>query len=196
MASYHAISATCDAVIRLLRQSWDQDTLFNQAALDFQVYHTIQFQQRPIQTGISLYLYNVAVNTTQRIPPGRPRADGTPRPPQLPLDLYFMLTPWAEGASLQQEILGWMMHTIEDNPVLSTALLNTTTAQVFGPDETVEIVSGYLTNEDLLRLWDAIPGDFQISVPYIARVVRIDSERDAIRGEPVLTRELDFGQKA
>lgn len=194
MATYRAIRATCEAVMRLLEQTWDQATLFNGANLDFMVYHTQQFQQRPVRTGVSLFLYNVSINTTQRIPPGRPRPNGDPRPPQLPLDLHFLLTPWADEASLQQDILGWMMRVLEDNPVLSVGVLNTPSDTSFGPDETVEVIGGFLTIEDMLRIWDGIPGDFQLSVPYTARVVRIDSERDVIRGGPVLTRELDFGK--
>jgi len=45
----------------------------------------------------------------------------------------------------------------------------------------------------LFRIWDVLPTDFQVSVPYVARVVRIDSELLEAEGEMVLTRELDFG---
>jgi len=194
MAGYRAIRATCEAVIRLLEQSWDQDTMFNGEALGFQVYTTNQFQERPITTGVSLFLYNVSVNTAQRIPPGRPRLGADPRPRQLPLDLHVLLTPWATEASLQHDILGWAMRVLEDNAVVSVAALNTPLDPVFDADETVEIISATLSVEDMLRIWDGIPGDFQLSVPYVARVVRIDSERPGSSGGPVLTRELEMGQ--
>jgi hypothetical protein len=45
-----------------------------------------------------------------------------------------------------------------------------------------------------LRIWDGIPGDFQLSVPYTARIIRIDSTRPVSSGGPVLTRELEMGQ--
>ena len=44
MASYSAIANTCEAVIRLLRASY-VPALFNDAALDFQVYVADNFQQ-------------------------------------------------------------------------------------------------------------------------------------------------------
>lgn len=196
MANYRAIMATGEAIIRLLEQSWDQATMFNGAPLTFRVYHTRHFQERPITSGVSLFLYSVGINTSQRIPPGRPRPNGDPRPPQLPLDLHFLLTPWADEASLQHEILGWAMRVLEDSPSLTTGLLNTPTSPVFGTDESVELIGGHLSVEDMLRIWDGIPGDFQLSVPYIARTVRIDSERELARGGPVLTRELDFGRQS
>jgi hypothetical protein len=194
MAGYRAIRATCEAVIRLLEQSWDQATMFNNEPLSFRVYATGQFQERPITTGVSLFLYSVSVNTAQRIPPARPRLGADPRPRQLPLDLHVLLTPWATEASLQHDILGWAMRVLEDNAVVSVAALNTPSDAVFEPDETVEIISAALSVEDMLRIWDGIPGDFQLSVPYLVRVVRIDSERPGSGGGPVLTRELEMGQ--
>src|SRR4051794_9365888 len=107
MATYQAIGSTCDAVMRLLRQTWRPE-LFDDAALTFAVYRTQDFAT-PMETGVSLFLYRVAINTVQRTPPGRRMPDGRPRRTQLPLDLDFLLTPWAKDASLEQEILGWLM---------------------------------------------------------------------------------------
>jgi hypothetical protein len=50
-----------------------------------------------------------------------------------------------------------------------------------------------LTPEEMFRIWDVLPGKFQLSVAYLARVVRIDSARDFAGGEVVLERQLDFG---
>jgi hypothetical protein len=191
MATYRAVGATCEAVIRLLQQSW-QSSLFNNTDLQFAVYRTRDFAA-PMDAGISLFLYRVTVNSVQRTPPAKPAPGGRPRRPQLPLDLHFLLIPWAKDASLEQVILGWMMRTIEDTPILPAGLLNSLTAGVFDADETIEIVLGQLSNEEMFRIWDVLPSDYQISVPYTARIVRIDSELDLREGGPVLTRELDFG---
>lgn len=191
MASYRAVGATCEAVIRLLQQSWDRD-LFNNTDLHFAVHRTPDINNS-MDTGVSLFLYRVTVNSVQRTPPAKPGPGGRPRRTQLPLELHFLLIPWAKDASLEQIILGWMMRTIEDTPILPAGLLNTLTAGVFEPEETVEIVVGQLSNEEMFRIWDVLPCDYQISVPYTARIVRIDSELDLRESGPVLTRELDFG---
>jgi hypothetical protein len=191
MATYRAVEATCEAVMRLLQQSWRRD-LFENRDLLFQVYQTQDFAT-PMSTGLSLFLYRVTVNTIQRTPLPRPGPRGRQRRPQLPLDLHFLLTPWADHASLAQAILGWTMRTIEDTAVLPAGLLNAVTDEVFNDDETVEIVFGQLSNEELFRIWDVLPRDYQISVPYTARIVRIDSDLDLNEGGPVITKELDFG---
>lgn len=191
MATYRAVEATCEAVMRLLQQSWRRD-LFENRDLLFQVYQTQDFAT-PMSTGLSLFLYRVTVNTIQRTPLPRPGPRGRQRRPQLPLDLHFLLTPWADHASLAQAILGWTMRTIEDTAVLPAGLLNAVTDAVFNDDETVEIVFGQLSNEEMFRIWDVLPRDYQISVPYTARIVRIDSDLDLNEGGPVITKELDFG---
>lgn len=191
MANYRAVAATCEAVVRLLQQSW-RPGLFDGAELQFKVYRTKSFGS-PMDAGVSLFLYRVAINSVQRMPPARPGPGGVLRRPQLPLDLFFLLTPWARDASLEQEILGWMMRTLEDTPCLPVGLLNALAPNVFEPEESVEIVIGQMSNEELFRIWDVLPNDFQVSVPYVARVVRVDSELERRDGGPVLTRELDFG---
>lgn len=177
--------------MRLLRQTW-QPALFNDAVLSFEVYRTSNFES-PMTTGVSLFLYDVRINDTQRTFPGRFNNDGSRQRRQLPLDLHFILTPWADEASMEHEILGWMMRTIEDNPVLPAAALNTPTSSVFHESEHVELLAGVLATEDTFRIWDVLSADFRLSVPYVARVVRIDSVLQEPAGEAVLTRELDFG---
>jgi hypothetical protein len=192
MATYRAIEAACEAVMRLLEQSWHPD-LFDGASMQFSVYHTKNFAS-PMDAGVSLFLYRVMVNTVQRTPPGRLSPDGTPARTQLPLDLHFLITPWAKEASLEQEVLGWCMRVFEDTPVLPSGILNSRSPNVFQPDETLEIVPGQISNEELFRIWDVLPADFQVSVPYIARIVRIDSERVTKLGGPVLVREMEWGK--
>src|ERR1051326_2618366 len=86
MATYRAVEATCEAVMRLLQQSWRRD-LFESRDLLFQVYQTQDFAT-PMSTGLSLFLYRVTVNTIQRTPLPRPGPKGRQRRPQLPLDLH------------------------------------------------------------------------------------------------------------
>ena len=195
MATYQAIGATCEAIMRLLQQSWRSD-LFPGSNLQFKVYRTGDFAE-PMDAGVSLFLYRVTVNNVQRTPAARPLPGGRQRRTQLPLELHFLLTPWAKqdslDASLEHLILGWMMRAIEDTPVLPAGILNTVIPGVFDTDESIELVAGQLTNEEMFLIWDVLPISYQISVPYTARIVRIDSELDQQEAGPVMTRELDFG---
>ena len=45
----------------------------------------------------------------------------------------------------------------------------------------------------MFRVWDVLPGDYRISVPYLARTVRIDSELELPDPQPVIEKRLQFG---
>jgi hypothetical protein len=104
----------------------------------------------------------------------------------------MLLTAWARDASAEHDILGWAMRTIGDNPILPAGFLNAAIPGVFGPQETVELVPGELTNDEVFQLWQVLPNSLQLSAPYVARVVRLESAVTVPHGGPVLTRELEF----
>ena len=186
MATDRAIDAVCQAVIDLLRDGYDPVS-FNQD-LEFRVASAQSFSQQ-MTAGVSLFLYRVFINGTHRIPGGRMTPEGKRTQTQLPLDLHFLLTPWGKDASTQNAIAGWMMRILEDTPVLPSGLLNRRLPRVFRADESVELVIGEMATEDLFHLWELIgPNSYRLSVPYLARNVRIESELTLAEHEPVQER--------
>jgi hypothetical protein len=190
MATFQAIGSVAEAVSRLLAQSW-KPSLLNGMDLQFAVYQGKDFST-PMDAGVSVFVYQVGVNKVQRtLPP----ADPTHRRP-LPLDVWLLLTAWAQDASVEHDILGWAMRTIDDNPIVSSGFLNAAIPGVFRPEETVELVPGELTNDEIFQLWQVLPNSLQLSAPYVARVVRVESTLALPQGVPVVTRELEFGTVA
>jgi hypothetical protein len=193
MATISAVAATMEAIIRLLRSSYNPAD-FNDAPLDFQVYVADDFL-KPMDEGVSLLLYRIYHDGTNRTPAGRLLPNGQRARTKLPVELHFLLTAWAKTAALQHEIAGWMMRTLEDNPVLSPSLLNTYKPGVFFPDETVEVSLAQLSVEDLFDIWDVIIRHvYQLSVPYVARVVRIESTLSDSAVPRVQDRLMDYRQ--
>lgn len=181
MADYRAVATVPETVLHYLRSNYRAED-FDQE-LEFKVFTARDFT-KPLNAGISLFLYRVFTNGTARTPPGRMTPDGRRSPALLPLDLHMLLTVWGREASLQHTVAGWMMRTLEDQPVFPASLLNATTPGVFRPDETVELSLTELTNEDLLRIWDSLVQNvYQLSVPYVARGVRIESSGRSARAE-------------
>lgn len=191
MAGFRAIQTTCESVMRLLQESYRPDLIETRLNLQFDVYHAEDFKNH-MTAGVSLFLYRVHLNSTQRTPLPRP-INGTGRRPQLPLDLHFFLTAWAPKASLQHAVLGWAMRTLEDRPSLPASLLNGVTDGVFDDHEAVDIVGGQLTNEELMRIWDDLSVEYQLSVPYVARIVRIDSMLEPTADSTVRKRDFSYG---
>jgi hypothetical protein len=191
MATSSAISATTESVIRLLRSAYDPAE-FNNAQLDFQVYVANDFLT-PMDEGISLLLYRIYHDGSPRTPAGRVHSNGQQGRTKLPLELHFMLTAWAKQATLQHEIAGWMMRTMEDNPIFYPSLLNSYKPDVFFADETVAVSLAQLSVEDMFNIWDVmIHHVYQLSVPYVARVVELESTLLLTQGVPIKQRILNF----
>ena len=191
MANYRAITAVSEAIIYLLESQFLLGE-FDGNQLEFRVYLAKDFAT-PMQAGVSLLLYRIYANGTHRTPRGRLSPDGRQHYPQLPLDLHFLLTAWAQDASLQHTIAGWMMRILEDTPSLPPGLLNRNYPNIFHPDESVEISLAELTTEEMFRIWEVIVNNaYQISVPYVARVVRIESQQTQSDGQPIQERSFDY----
>ncbi len=187
MASHLAIGAVAEAVSRLLAQSW-RPALISGITPEFEVYHGKDFGT-PMTAGGSVFVYQVGVDDVQRtLPPAQPHHK---RP--LPVKIHLLLTAWAQDASTEHALLGWAMRAVADNPVLTSGFLNAATSGVFRGDETVELSPAALTNDEVFQLWQSLPGDLQLSMPYVARVLRIESEIVEPVGPPVLERNLDYG---
>lgn len=190
MANHRAIKTACEGIMSVLESSYNPAD-FNNTNLQFKVYTADDFVN-PMKAGVSLFLYRVFVNTSHRTPGGRVGPGGQRYQTQLPLDLHFLLTAWGKDASLQHTVAGWMMRTMEDMPILPSGLLNGLDPDVFRTDETLEISVGELKNEDMISIWrDMLEKKYQLSVPYIARNVRIESF-DMETGAAVHERETGF----
>jgi hypothetical protein len=181
MADYRAISTVCEAIVRQLRAGYRME-LFNNQRLEFKVCLTPELinRSRNIRAGVTLFLYEVRQNAARRnVPPGR-TDDGRLEPPALQLELRFLLTAWARAAHTQQAISGWMMRLMEDHPILPATVLNNVTPLCFQPDETVEVVLDALGSLDVLQIWEkSVRSPYQLSVPYIARNIAIETLQPA-----------------
>lgn len=197
MATYRAIEATCKATIYLLKSNYKKSLFENGYApltspMEFEVYSATNFS-KPMETGISLFLYRILPNGTFRTPPGRIGPDGERYKTKLPVDLHFLLTAWGKEASLQQALLGWMMRILEDTPILPFGLLDRSVSGVFGPNESVEIILAELNTEDLLHIWETLPhANYQLSVAYMARNVLLESSHASASGKRVQKRRYDY----
>jgi hypothetical protein len=188
MANLASIAATGRSIERLLNQAFAEPPVpvegrttraFLIRTEDFDQTNTNSILQRP---ALSIFLYRVDFNKTMRAAwSGVTFHDGRA---YLPLDLHFLLTPWAENAESEHSILGRAMQCLDATPILSGPLLHA--SGDWTPNEAVNLVLDEISTEAVMRTFDSLPADYRISVPYIARVVRLDS-RQAVPTPPVTT---------
>lgn len=194
MATYRGIGAVGQAIVGLLKEA-STDTEF--AAQRFEVFQSADFSgPNPMQEGVSLYLFRVAVNTSRRnMPPGI-GPDGQRFKPPVPVDLYYLLTPWAKSAVKQHRLLGWAIRQLQDVPVLPASVLNYYAPErdTFRPSETVELVFETMTPQELENIVNPTKMTQPLSVCYVARTVMLESTVPHAEGAPVQTRVFDYGE--
>lgn len=187
MASYKAIAAISRAILGLLRDACPKPEF---EGAQFELYQATDFKK--IDLGISLYLYRIGAGSRRNLP-SRPGPNGKPLRPPLPLDLYYMLTPWAQTAEKQQLLLGWAVRTLDDTPILPAGLLNhyVSESDIFRQSESVELIYEPLSLQDLTSIWDIFKPNLPVSANYVARMVAVESTIEQ-GAELVQTREFDY----
>ena len=178
MANFQCIAATGRSLERLLNAAFEEldpiadSPLRPRAVLirteDFEGVGTnSSFIQPP---SLSIYLYRVDFNKAMRA--SWSAVGSINGRAHLPLDLHFLLTAWAQNAEYELRILGRAMQTLEEHPSLSGPLLVEEGEWATG--DSVQIVMEEITTEAVMRTYDSLPHDYKLSIPYVARVVRLD----------------------
>jgi len=136
---------------------------------------------------LSLYLYRVTVNEHAR----NIRRTTDPLRENIPLavDLHYMLTVWSRSAFTEHVVLAWAMRQLNQHPVFDTSSL--TSEAEWSTGDVVQVLPAELSTEDVMRIWDALDPGYRLSVSYIARVVRIDTD-PIIDGLPVVATRFAY----
>ncbi|WP_421904932.1 DUF4255 domain-containing protein [Mameliella sp.] len=194
MADTRAIMAVGEAIANLLRAAYDPADF--PTPLDLTTTTTEQIRNGAPNAGVTLLIYRVTPSGIHRSPVGRTDTNGRQFRTQLPVDVHILMTVWGTEPTLQHAIAGWAMRTLEDTPLLPSGALNAAVGGSFRAEEAVELGLAELSNEDMFRIWEVLNLNiYQLSIPYVARTVRIESveylsERG---GPPVQERRQDIG---
>lgn len=191
MAAYQGIAAVSLTLRDMLRELYPQSGLGT--ALNAELYQAKDFAS-PMKEGIALFLWRVAPNINRRNPGQRMDAQGNRLRPALPVDLSYLVVPFAEDADRQQRLLGWMLRTMEDLGTLLASRLNNAVADgdVFTADEALEAVFDPLSVADHLTLWDRIK-TMPLFASYTIRMLMIDSSVRITEGPLVTERTFELG---
>ncbi len=189
MANVKSIHSVCNSIIQMLRNAYP---MADEHPCDFRVVASGELSAgADFSTTLSLYMYRVTMNEHLRSAPkpGQSRDSGVP----LALDLHFLMTVWSESAAAEQTICAWVMQQLHCHPIMDLSSLSEEGG--WRADDVVQIIPAELSNEDLMRIWDALAPEYRLSISYIARVVRIDpDERES--GRPVVATRYQYEERS
>ena len=152
---------------------------------------------------INLFLYHIGVNAAlrnQEFPwQGRGGGDSQKNPPafMLPLQLYYMVTAFADDDIQGHEALGHAMRVLHDNAQLtSQQIKDAVTAAALDSDladqpEKVKVTLQPASTDEMTKIWTAFQSPYRLSVSYEVSVTLIDSDKPSFSPLPVLNRGKD-----
>jgi hypothetical protein len=199
VGGYTSIAAVGKSVERLLMQAFEERQPVPGKAAKAVLIRTEDLADALLKSTIGTYalsilLYRVDFNKAMRTSwSAVGHGDGKGH---LALDLHYLLTPWADNAEHQHMIIGRAMQALEATPSLSGPMLYAPSLPPAYADEpgvaatdTVQLIMEEISTEALMRTFDSLPGDYHLSVPYVARVVRIDT-RVPMLAPPVVNADV------
>jgi hypothetical protein len=142
---------------------------------------------------LGIYLHRISVDPFSRNRHLPPAPGHRLARPEFPVNLHLLL-------------IAWCTHTEQEINYLSTAiqilgggfLLASTDLSLADPewgDEGVQVMPEEMSTEDLMRLWDSLPGDYRLSAPYLIKTVRLAPDVDQDEGPPVRTLVFPAGDR-
>lgn len=148
------------------------------------------------QAGLSVWLYRI--DRDDQLLNHPPRRVGFDRIEKrsLPLRLHYLVTPVANtnqdgnGPPLEQSILGKVLQTFHDHPLLSGINLQDDLANS-GVEIAVRLEP--LGLEEITRVWDALERSYQLCVSYEVSVVTVGSDTEADQMSPVDVISNEYG---
>lgn len=186
MANIFSINSVGDSIMQFLRNAYPAE-LRDAHPCDFRIVSSGELAEDTddFNTTISLYLYRIIMNEHVRNTSSSRQLRDSSVP--LSVDLHFMLSIWANSASAEHTICAWAMSQLHQHPIMDVSSL--TEEGGWSTDDVVHIIPAELSNEDLMRIWDAIAPFYRLSVSYIARVIRIDADESETGLPVVATRQ-------
>lgn len=188
MSTYFRIHSVGDSLITYLRNTYPEP-LRSEYPCEFRLISSGEFADiEDLGTTVSLYLYRVDIdNHTRNMAYSQ---GGKQKEHALSLVLYYLLIIWADSALTEHTITAWTMSQLHRHPIFDKS--NLSGSGNWGSGEQVHIVPMELSNEDLMRLWDVLSPNYRMSIPYVARVVRIAPD-EVEAGRPVIATQYRYG---
>jgi hypothetical protein len=187
MAGYRALAAAGLSIVALLERRFAEQpgagTLSAFLASNKEL-KTMKDDVSPLvqKPAVSLFCYRVSVDRETR--PGWSGVASVDGVPRLPLRMHFLLAAWANNIEDELRFLGLAAQVLESEPLLAGPLLHPDGE--WEPGDAVQVLTDDLALDSMSEAFQALSTDYQLSLPYLARVIRIDGRRGVV-SEPVAT---------
>lgn len=201
MATYAAVQGVMAAIEGMLNERFPAELKAAPVNGSVQLFGSQAFKQASPPNTLALWLYRVGIDPT--VPGGYVRQlPGAPggRVPEVPLMLHFLLIAIADSALAENSLMGWGFQQLATTPIIGADRLSAQSLALPGQSlnwddaDDVQVATEELTREELMRIWDTLPMKYSLTVPYVARGLRVALQPDMLQYAPVTDRTIGFGK--
>lgn len=195
MASYAAVYGVMLAIEALLKERFPQELAASPVNGQVLLVGSQDFKRTNLGNALALYLHRVGIDPT--IPGGFVRqlpGSGLPPIPETPLMLHFLLVAIADTPLAEISLIGWGMQQLASQKVIGPDRM-LDPAYAWDEGASVQISTEDMKPEELYRIWDVLPSKYGLSIPYIARAVRVRGDAPQQAYGPVLDRTFGFSPR-
>jgi hypothetical protein len=185
MAGYQALAAVGRSVVALLNRRIDEELAPARRPLAVlagaQDFEQVNNEPEPVISFPALSVYCCRLSVDRETRPGWSAATSFDGIPHLTLRMHLLLMAWDRFVENELEWLGLAMRILDSEPILSGPLLDPSGG--WEPGDAIQIIADDIALEDLSEAFEALTTKFRLSMPYVARVIRIDGLREAGAGD-------------
>ncbi len=190
MSDFTAIRGVTRTLQSILREHITDDSAPQLLGVEIDLRSPKEMREDSI-TGISLWLYRVSRNEhVMNQTPQRVAADQIARN-ALPMNLYYLVTPFTNDPEDEQALLGRVLQTFHDHSTLRGSDLQDS---LLGGVEELRVTLEQLTLEELTRIWNSLQEPYQLSVTYVVQLVSLDSAHAPVHRPPVQVKRSTYAQ--
>ena len=138
---------------------------------------------------LSLFLYQIGENEHLKNQGMQQTDAGQLRYPPLSLNLYYLMTSYAQSRDTEHQIIGRAMQILYDNTVIRGSLLQGSLSGMF---EQIIVVLNPIPLDDMNKLWSMFGSKpYRLSITYKVSTALIDSTRER-SGDRVIQRTINY----
>ena len=150
---------------------------------------------RNVLTGnvLGIYLHRIDLD-----PHGRARffspqgSEQTGSSRELPINLNLLLIASATSATIEANLMAWAMIELANESQLDISHM-AENDESWTEKEILTVTPVDMSNEDLMRIWDALDTPYTNSVPYVVRTIRMRLRETQTLGPSVVSRVFPHG---
>lgn len=181
MAGHRALAAAGRSIVELLNRRFEEQlptgprpTAVLAGTADFD-----RVNSSPVSVirfpAVSVYCYRVCVDKETR--PGWSAVSSVDGVSRTPLRMHILIAAWDTFVESELEWLGLAVQTLERDTILTGPMLHP--SGEWQPGDAVQVVSDDLPLDSMSEAFEALTTKYRLSLPYVARVIRIDGRQRA-----------------